>query len=128
MSRFITIAATASLLAAGCATPPPLTDADLRDMQPVVCANQAQCQTMWQQAQLWIINNSSYKIQLANDVVIQTHNPSNSSVASGFTVTKEPYNGERHLIKLRSYCDNMFGCRPSAAQLEIAFYRHLRKS
>lgn len=128
MNRLFIVAAAASLLGAGCAAPTPLTSEDHKDLQPVICASQAQCQTMWQMAQLWVVNNSAYKIQMANDVVIQTYNPSKSSVKSGFTVTKEPYNGERQIIKIRSYCDNMFGCNPSASTLELAFYRHLRKS
>lgn len=130
MIKMITTAALVALMATGCATAPQkqLSDAELRDLEPVVCESEVACQKAWQRAQLWIVNNSSYKIQIANDVVIQTFNPTQSSVRSGFTVTKEPVSGDKQAIKMRSYCDNMFGCRPTHTELLLSFNRYLRGS
>lgn len=120
----------AAIALVGCESPrnQTLSEADLAQLQNPVCETTAHCNTMWQRAQLWVVNNAAYRIQTANDVVIQTYNPSKSSVKSGMTITREPIGGEKSRIIMRTYCDNMFGCNPTDARLRIALHSYLRET
>lgn len=114
---------------AACATQPPqMTPEEQAQLEPVTCETTARCNALWQRAQLWVVNNAAYKLQISNDVVIQTYNATKSSVRSGVTVTREPLGGERQQINFQSACDNIFGCQPSGTRLRISFNRYLRET
>lgn len=84
------------------------------------------CASEWARAQLWIVNHAHWKIQTANDVLIQTYNPGNSDVSYGFTITKEPHSDGRSLIRLALACGNMFGCDPTPDDVRKAFYYYVK--
>lgn len=113
-------------LTACAAAPPPMSQEQQAQLQPVVCETAARCAAMWQRAQLWVVNNAAYKMQISNDVVIQTFSARRSSVSSGVTITREPIGGQRQRINFQSACDNLFGCQPSGTELRMSFNRYLR--
>ena len=121
---------TASLLAiflAGCAGPQPLTPEQTKMMVGAVCNSPSECTIMWQRAQLWLANNSIWRIQLANDTLLQTFGPgSSNSTELAYTITKTPIGGDKYQIRMRAGCDNIFGCLPkSAVERIIEFNTYL---
>ena len=115
---------------AGCTIPqePPLSADEQNALDPVECKGAQQCGAMWQRAQVWVVNNAGYKIQIANDAVIQTFNPIQPSVALAFTVTKEPKGNDVFEINSRAGCANQFVCRPLPNRARAALHRYLRQT
>lgn len=124
MRKFLTIGAIASL--AGCAThgPDPHTLSLLQ--QPLLCSDKAQCDLYWQRAQIWIANNSTYKIQTATDSVITTYGPMGTRVDLAFQATKIPNVDGSAQIKLAAGCNNIFGCQPDKYQSILRFREYIR--
>jgi hypothetical protein len=89
---------------------------------PVTCAD---CTVQWQRSQLWLTAHSKWKLQMATDVVLQTFNPVNDSPSWGFTVTREPESAGGYRIVLAGVCGNIFGCDPSIADVDRAFYHYV---
>lgn len=107
-----------------CATAP-LTPEQTQQLEAPQC-EPTTCAAMWQSAQVWVINNSRYKIQLANDVLIQTYTATNGDIWLGYAVTKEPLGGGRYQLIMRAGCDNPFGCQPLARDAIINFNNAMR--
>lgn len=124
-TRLLQLAIAISL--SGCALPQhQLTPDDLLQLAPVRCETADQCGKMWQRAQLWVAKNAGFKIQIANDVVIETFNPSKDSTWLAFTVYKEPVGGGAYLINSRAACDNFIGCFPPPDKGRAALHRYIR--
>lgn len=98
------------LTVAGCATKPVAPELAAAAAQPLYCYGVEQCALYWKRAQLWVVNNSGWKIQLATDTLIETYNPIRSSTARGYRITKEPQGNGREQIRIATACANMFGC------------------
>lgn len=82
---------------------------------------------MWQKAQLWVAKNSGWKIQLSNDVIIQTFGPGDSTNVA-YTITKEPLSQDTYKIVMEASCGNMFGCVPkSPTERLIEFNSYLKQ-
>lgn len=114
---------------AACAIPnQPLSAEEQNQLAPVECHGEVQCTKMWQRAQLWIAKNSAYKIQMANDVVIETYNPREHDVNLGFSLVKEPKGGDMYEINSRAGCSNMWGCRPHPNKARAALHRFIRET
>lgn len=80
---------------------------------PLYCVGKEQCDLYWKRAQLWVAQNSRWKIQTATDVVITTFTPTGQSADYGYQVTREPLDGDgREQIKIQPMCANLFGCGP----------------
>lgn len=127
MHRACAVALAAALT--GCAIPnQTLTSEELQQLNPVRCEGADQCGKMWQRAQLWIAKNSAYKVQLANDVVIETYSPREHDPHLGFTVYKEPDGGSAYMINSRAGCRNMFGCQPHPNKGRAALHRYIRET
>lgn len=95
-----------ALLTAGCAT----------HYQPsaragVACEG-ARCDRIWQRAQTWIATNSRYRIQIANDSLIQTYGPHEGiHDAVAYTVTKDQRPDGQTLIAIYGTCrEVVIGC------------------
>lgn len=85
------------------------------------CAGVEECNAKWEAAQLWVVHNASYKIQTATTVLIETYNPAPSSPSLAARITKEPLGGGKYRILVALWCDNMFGCVPSAFDKALDF-------
>lgn len=122
------IASAALFVLAGCAAPPPLTPEQRAAMEAPVCTSQSQCAVMWQRAQIWLVDNSAWRIQLANDTLLQTFGPGDSTDVA-YTVTRIPTGGDGYRIVMRAGCGNMFGCVPKPAWERITeFNNYLRQA
>lgn len=101
-------------LLSACASPPKL-DANLAGEldRPLYCEGEQQCREMWERAMFFVSNYAAYKIQIANDSLIQTYNPEQYSPRLAYKVSKEPLGGGRYQIWTNAYCANAFGCSPT---------------
>lgn len=117
-----------SLVLAGCAVGPKLDSFEIMEAnEPLVCASKEQCDLYWQKAQIWVTENSHYRIQMANDTIIQTFGPANSSPYLAYIITKHPdalSGGSR--IKISGGCANIFGCNPPLINAALSFKRYVK--
>lgn len=105
-----------SIILASCATTPsPAEQAKRAEFEKTipVCVDEKDCKVKWETAQLWIVRNSAYKLQIVTDVLLQTYNPTGGTPQIGVQATKEPAGGGRYKILVRVFCDNIFGCVPN---------------
>lgn len=69
-----------------------------------------QCTDLFQRAQVWIAKNSSYRIQIMNDSIIQTYGPEEYSDAVAFTVTKEKTANGGQIVITGACYGTVYGC------------------
>lgn len=76
----------------------------------LICTG-AQCERIWQRAQTWLATNSRYRIQIANDAIIQTYGPfENDWEYVAYTVTKDSRADGTTTIVIHGTCyRNTFG-------------------
>ena len=98
----------------GCATRQQPSAADQTDAyEPLVCVGQAQCQTAWRRAQLWLVANSRWKIQIATDVVIETYNGDPYTPFRHYVLTRESLGGDRARSKSPAVARIPMGAPPT---------------
>ena len=91
--------------------------------QPITCKAGPECDAKWSCASAWIAQNSAFKIQTANELIIQTMGPLPYDATPAFTVTKVANASGDYEISLTAGCDNIFGCIPSIEQSRYQFPR-----
>ncbi|MDP1586303.1 MAG: hypothetical protein Q8M07_01045 [Prosthecobacter sp.] len=94
--------------------------AQLEQTTPV-CIDEKDCKAKWEAAQLWIVRNAGFKLQIITDVLLQTYNASGGSPSIAAQVTKEPLGGGKYKILVSVSCDNMFGCVPNPWDAALDF-------
>jgi hypothetical protein len=123
MKTFLISALAAGLLS-GCATNPQTQYLQSRIAATTPTCNQnieMQCEKMWEAAQVWIVKNSAYKLQIATDVLLETYNPSQYDTGIAVRVLKEPTSNSSYKISVVVYCDNLFGCSPNQFEAALDF-------
>jgi len=90
--------------------------------KPLVCAGDSQCKLYWDRANFYVNSNSRYKIQTANDNLIQTFSPTGGSTNLGYNISREPLGSGKYRIWIKTWCDNMFGCYPDQRE-EVAKFK-----
>lgn len=104
----ILLVSLAALSAAACATAPASPEKRMQAQQTTPsCEGEADCKAKWEAAQLWVVHNADFKVQLATDALIETYGGKGISVR----VTKEPLGAGRYKIVVFVYCGNAFGCK-----------------
>lgn len=99
------------------------------NLDPVVCYEAKHCDAMWQRAQIWVIKNAGYKIQIANETVIQTYGPlRGDSYGLAFTVTKEPRGKGFFEIDSRASCGSSSGCAQHPKKERAALHVYLKST
>lgn len=86
-----------------------MTDARIRPH----CRDREQCERWWRAAQVWIVKNSAFKIQIATDAFIETYQ--GPAIAPGqwsFTAVRSPHLNGGDEILLQPYCASYRGCAP----------------
>lgn len=126
MKNIIAISATIVILA-GCATAKVASpEVQAAALAPLYCDGAEQCARYWRRAQIWVTNNSRWKIQTVTDAVIVTYTPPRSEVSRGFQITREPLSEGREQIKIASACANMFGCDTDAHRVALDFKNYVK--
>ena len=120
------IALTSAL--SGCAANQPKLSAELqRELDtPLYCDNEGECKIMWERATFFVNANAGFKLQIHNDTVIQTYNPTDHSVSLAFSISREPKGDGRYQIWTKAWCANMFGCQPNQYEAIAKAKRYIR--
>lgn len=125
----VTSAFLASLLG-GCATSPPGSNLP-SELQtelnaPLYCNDDAECKVIWERATYFVTENAGFKLQIHNDTVIETYNPTDASPRLAFNITREPLGNGRYQIRTKAWCANMFGCQPNQYEAIARAKRYMR--
>ena len=117
-----------AVLLGGCAATPQKLSPDLQSEfgKPLFCEGESECKLMWERATFFVTSNAAYKMQIHNDTVIQTYNPSENSPGLAFSVTKEPLGEGRYQIWTKAWCANVFGCHPNHIEAIARAKKYIR--
>lgn len=103
MKRAAVVTALACLVAA-CTTYP-------RSAHHIVPCSAQDCDAKWALAQVWIAQNSGYRIRIATDSVIETFGPMGNSPALAYQVTRRMPPGQAGSIDISVACNaTVYGC------------------
>lgn len=92
---------------------------------PLRCVSDAQCARWWRAAQVWLVNNSALKLQIATDAVLQTYSSTASMPHWSFTITKAPDDAGVEVMAVRIDCAPGFACAPAYETVVADFKRHI---
>lgn len=112
---------------AGCATvPDPMSTTERHEAHsPIACTSKAQCDVMWQRAQVYVANHAGFKMQTVSDSIISTFGPANISGLTtklAWTVTRLPTMSGGASITARADCANLW-CYPDPDNSLLEFRR-----
>jgi hypothetical protein len=93
----------------------------LMSPQPIICISGPDCDAKWNRAAAWIAANSTLKIQVRTDTVVQTTGPTQSETTPAFTVTKVARGEGRFEITFNGGCGNPNRCVPSILESRARF-------
>jgi len=85
------------------------------------CKAPAECDAMWEAAQVWISMNGQMKIQNVTNVLIDTYNSPPNSPTLAMKATKMPSGNGSYRIVFEGGCNNMFGCIPTVWEAGVRF-------
>ena len=75
----------------------------------IPCTNAAHCDRLWQATQLAIVERSRFRIQVANDVVIETFGP--RSIDFAYRATRQRNPDGSGSVRVMALCDaTVYGC------------------
>lgn len=122
---FVFLLATLSL--AGCAATNAANQARRTAFESTIptCTGDVDCKAKWEAAQLWVVKNSGYKLQIVTDVLLETYNATDYSTNLAVRVTKEPVGSGTYRLIVSTNCANIFGCTPNAWDAAIDFNRKI---
>lgn len=91
---------------------------------PLECVGELECKLYWERAQVWVVRNSHWKVQVATDVMISTFNGTEHSTYNHYSIVREPMGNGRERITMQTGCNNIFGCmtRPDVARRQLYDY------
>ncbi|MCK7546155.1 hypothetical protein MLC59_18515 [Marinobacter bryozoorum] len=94
--------------------------------KPLYCEGEADCKAVWERATFFVNNNAGFKLQIHNDTIIQTFNPTQNSPRLAFSISKEPLGDGRYQIWTKAWCANMFGCQPNQYEAIAKAKKYMR--
>jgi hypothetical protein len=94
--------------------------------QPLICSKGPDCEAKWDRALIWVQNNSEAAIQIANETIITTRTPQNSS-SPVISITKTETGPGTYAIHFRANCSWILGCKPSISKLKASFANYIMK-
>lgn len=114
-TRFILMSFLSATFFIGCAGIKPNLSPELQNEfdTPLYCQDEAECKTIWERATYFVNANAGFKLQIHNDTIIETYNPSANSPRLAFSITREPLGNGKYQIWTKAWCANMFGCQPN---------------
>ena len=107
--------------------PTPPTAADLADAKtPVRCGSREQCERWWRTAQVWVVKNAGYRVQIATDAIVQTAGPDSGSSSWFFLATRAPHGDGGEAIEIEARCGSGASCAPAYETAIADFKRAVR--
>jgi hypothetical protein len=95
--------------------------------RPLTCSKGPDCEAKWDRALIWVQNNSEAAIQIANETIITTRTPQNSS-SPVISITKTEAEPGTYAIHFRANCSWILGCTPSISKLKASFANYIMKT
>lgn len=80
-----------------------------------------QCDRMWETAQVWVAQNSAFRMQIVTNVLLETFGPPANDPNIAVRVIKEPTSNTSYRFLVTVYCNNIFGCNPNQYLAAIDF-------
>lgn len=127
MVKHLTIVVCLIFLLSACATSTRQVQWNLDAAQPLTCSKGPDCEAKWDRALIWVQNNAKSKIQIANETIITTNFPSDTSYAV-FSITKTEKDTGIYAINFRASCSAIMGCAPTILELKASFANYVMKS
>lgn len=123
-AQFIAIAGCSSQMSGQ--APPPPSHADIADAAVALrCMAAAQCDRWWRASQVWLVNSSALKLQIATDAVLQTYSSSPLTPAWAFTITRAPHLDGGEVLEIRVDCARGYSCAPAYESVVADYKRHV---
>jgi hypothetical protein len=92
----------------------------LEASRPITCSEGQDCEVKWGRAFRWVQDNSRWNIRTANDTLITTEGPRDTTDA-GYEISKDLTDKGIYSISFHAWCGNRFGCFPSISELQVSF-------
>jgi hypothetical protein len=77
---------------------------------PIKCTAGPDCDAKWSRAVSWVASNSSYRIAIQTDSMIQTMGPIKDDSALAYTITKSAIDPKTYQILASDRCGDSFQC------------------
>ena len=71
---------------------------------PLTCANKAQCDIYWSRVQIWVSQNSFFRIQTVTDTILNTYGPDQYNHIM-YQISRIPNEDGSARIKINAGCD-----------------------
>jgi len=97
----------------------------LEASRPITCSQGQDCEVKWGRALLWVQDNSRWKIRIANDTLITTEGPRDTTDAA-YEISKVLAEKGMYSISFHAWCGNRFGCFPSILELQASFVNFVK--
>ncbi len=122
MTKHCSILVLCLIVLSACATATPQQKAqwELEASRPVTCSQGPDCEAKWGRALLWVQDHSRWKLRIANETIITTEGPFDTTDAA-YSITKVPTGVGTYNIAFRAGCGNIFGCVPGVLELQASF-------
>lgn len=126
MKVFLLVAGFLSLC--GCAVSPEMQQLqrDVAEHMPTCNMDiPKQCTAMWEAAQVWVVQNSAFKLQIATDVILETYAPPEYDGGLAVRVVKEPTGPGSYRFNTTVYCNNLLACHSNQWVALRAFQQYV---
>lgn len=123
---FLALGIALGLSACAITKPPSVEDSQAAN-EPLYCTAGEQCSDYWKRAQVFLVQNGRYRLQLVTDSVLTTYGPVRSELWFAYQVTKRPLGDGREQIEVAVGCGNMFGCVTHPDTAVANFKRAIRR-
>lgn len=110
----------------GCVEDQPAAQAGAPPPVPsILCKKGPDCDAKWSRAQTWVSQNAGYRIQVANDGLIQTYGSTDTSLA--VVVNKTNIKGDQYEIVAQMSCGNDISCFPDPHRALVDFANFVKQ-
>jgi len=97
----------------------------LEASRPITCSQGQDCEVKWGRALRWVQDNSRWKIRIANDTLITTEGPRDTTDAA-YEISKDLTDKGIYSISFHAWCGNRFGCFPSISEIQASFVNFVK--
>ena len=91
----------------------------------IICTSE-NCELLWSRAMFFVSSKAGFKMQIANDYLIETYNPTDYSPKLAYRIQKQPLGNGNYKIMTSAWCANLFGCQPKQMQGIADAKRYIR--
>ena len=97
-----------------------------KELRTEIICTADECDLFWSRAMFFVSSKAGFKMQIANDYLIETYNPTDYSPKLAYRIQKQPLGNNKHKIITNAWCANLFGCQPNRMQGIANAKRYIR--